>query len=91
MPEFGASKLSGDLDGMIEKIGREMDAVRLEIAGAVTGLVAEIQGGREVAKAIRAETMKVRGTWGKVLGNASTAAGESEAEAETVKQAPGEA
>ena len=78
MPETGASKMASDLiDGLMAKVGKEMDAVRLDLAAATTSLVTEIRGGSDVARAIRAEAMTVRQKWAAVLGNAEQAADDS--------------
>lgn len=71
MPEIaGSTKLSLDLGTIFEGIKKEMEEVKAEIAAAGKELVAEIQGGRGVATALRAEAATVRRTFGQVLGNA---------------------
>ena len=90
MPETGASKMASDLiDGLMAKVGKEMDAVRLDLAAATTSLVTEIRGGSDVARAIRAEAMTVRSKWAAVLGNAEQAADESKTAANAAHPPPG--
>lgn len=71
MPEIaGSTKLSLDLGTIFDGIRKEMDIVKADIAAASNELVAEIQGGKNVAKALRAEAVTVRKTFAQVLGNA---------------------
>lgn len=75
MPEIGGSKLAGEFGGMLADVRRMMDEVKLDIGAAVTELATEIQAGKDVAKAIRAEATEVRRAFGSVLGNAPPADG----------------
>lgn len=73
MPEVGGKRLAGEFAGMLSDVRKAVDEIKLEVAGAVTELMTEIQAGKSVAKAIRAEADEVRQAFGTVLGNAPPA------------------
>lgn len=78
MPEIGGKKLAGELGAMLQDVRRLVDEVRLDVAGAATELASEIRGGKDVAKALRAEAAEVRKAFSEVLGNQPPADDEGE-------------
>lgn len=82
MPEVGGGKLAGEFGGMMADVRRMIDETKLDIAAAVTELTTEVQAGKQVAKAIRAEAAQVRQAFGSVLGNAAP----DEANSETTQK-----
>lgn len=69
MPEIGGKRLAGDFGAMLADVRKMVDEAKLGIAGAITELSTEIQSGKEVERAIRAEAAAVREAFGSVLGN----------------------
>lgn len=69
MPEIGATKLGGAIGQLIADARRQMEETRLEVAGAVTELMAEVAGYSDLAKDIRAERDQVRKDVNELRGN----------------------
>lgn len=70
MPEIGGSKLSLSLGSTISEIRTMMKGVNDDIIAAAQELRTEIEKGRHVADAIRAEAKTVRDSMDGFLGNA---------------------
>jgi hypothetical protein len=76
MPELGGKKLAGEFGGLLAGVRKLVDEAKLGIAAAITELTSEIQSGKEVERAIRAEAQVVRDAFAEVLGNSPPAAAE---------------
>lgn len=68
--EIGGKRLVGDLGGIFGQMRKAVEEARLGVAGAASELMTEVQGLKNVEKAIRSETATVREFTASVLGNA---------------------
>lgn len=69
MPEVGGKRLAADFSAMLADLRKGIETAKAGIAGAIAELTSELESGKEIEKAIRAETAEVRKAFGEVLGN----------------------
>ena len=69
MPEIGGKALGGFVRESLADLKKQLDALKLDAAGAITELSSEIKNGNEGVKRIREETAAVRSAFAEILGN----------------------
>lgn len=69
MPDFGTTRLTGEIGAIFDDIRKKIDEAKMSIAGAATELVEEVRGYDDVARALRAERDTVRKHIDSLLGN----------------------
>jgi hypothetical protein len=69
MPEIGGTSLADQVRVGLAGLKKEIDALKLDAAAALTELSVEIKNGQEGVKRIRTETADVRNAFGEILGN----------------------
>lgn len=69
MPEIGGKSLADQVRVGLAGLKKDIDALKLDAAAALTELSVEVRNGQEGVKRIRAETADVRNAFGEILGN----------------------
>jgi hypothetical protein len=69
MPEIGGKSLGDQVRVGLAGLKKDIEALRLDAAGALTELATEVSNGKEGVKRIRAETAAVRSAFAEILGN----------------------
>lgn len=69
MPEIGGKALGGFVRESLADLKKQLDALKIDAAGAITELSSEIKNGNEGVKRIREETAAVRTAFSEILGN----------------------
>jgi hypothetical protein len=69
MPELGGKTLADQVRVGLAGLRQQLNELKLDAAGALTELTAEIQNGKEGVKRIRAETAAVKAAFAEILGN----------------------
>jgi len=71
MPELGGKSLADQVRIGLVGLRQQLDELKIDTAGALTELSAEIANGKEGVKRIREETAAVKSAFGEILGNES--------------------
>jgi hypothetical protein len=69
MPEIGGKSLADQVRVGLGGLKKEIDALKLDAAAALTELSTEVRNGNEGVKRIRSETAAVRAAFAEILGN----------------------
>lgn len=71
MPQdLGGKRLVGELGGMFDQVRKAVADAKLGVAAAVSECITEVEGIKQVEKAIREETAAIRTFKSDMLGNA---------------------
>ena len=71
MPPIGGKTLADELKVGLGGLKKQLEELRLDAAGALGELGAEIKNGQEGVRRIREETAAVKDAFGEILGNES--------------------
>jgi hypothetical protein len=69
VPEIGGNSLADQVRVGLGGLKKEIEALKLDAAAALTELSTEVRNGNEGVKRIRAETAAVKAAFSEILGN----------------------
>jgi hypothetical protein len=69
VPEIGGKSLADHVRVGLAGLRKDIDALKLDAAAALTELSTEVRNGNEGVKRIRAETAAVKDAFSQILGN----------------------
>jgi hypothetical protein len=71
VPEIGGKSLADHVRVGLAGLKKDIDALKIDAAAALTELSTEVRNGNEGVRRIRAETAAVRAAFSEILGNQS--------------------